>query len=145
MSITYTRWFLSFFISFVLTSNLNWAIAELLLNPWLVPAMGDFIRQGEEAATAANIMKMSFGFMLSILAMSIILPLMRVPYLWWRRALLVGGLFGLAGFFGTYTFISGWGRVEWFPLMVTAVCDTVTLFVGALIIGFIQRDQAMAN
>jgi hypothetical protein len=140
MPITFTRWFFSFLISFLLTSNLNWAIAELWLNPWAMPAFDGFMRQGEDGASVVNILKMSLGFMLPVLAMSIILPLMKTPRNWVRRALLVALLFGVAGFYGTYTFISGWGRVDWIPLMVTATCDTATLFVGALITAYIQRQ-----
>jgi hypothetical protein len=144
MPISYARWFLSFFVGFILASNLNWAITALL-TPWVGQALSGFLRQNTEADVAVSIIKTCFGFMLPILAMSIILPLMRVPFSWWRRALLVGGLFGLAGFFGTYTYISGWGGVEWFPLMVIAISDTTTLIVGALIIGFVQHYQTTVN
>jgi hypothetical protein len=79
MPISTTRWFFPFIVSFLLTSNLNWAIAGLWLNPWAMPAFDGFMRQGDNGATVANILKMSLGFMLPILAMSIILPLMKSP------------------------------------------------------------------
>jgi hypothetical protein len=48
----------------------------------------------------------------------------------------------LAAFFGTYTFISGWGNVNWWPLMVTAVCDMGSIVPGTLLIAWLQTRGA---
>jgi hypothetical protein len=51
----------------------------------------------------------------------------------------VVSLVSFAAFFGTYTFISGWGNVNWQPLMVIAVCDTISIVPGILLIAWLQQ------
>jgi hypothetical protein len=46
-----------------------------------------------------------------------------------------------AAFYGTYTFISGYGNVNWVPLMGFAAADTICMIIGALVFGFIQQRK----
>lgn len=138
MHITWMRFVVTFAIGFLVTSNLNWAVAELILNPWAMPRFDGFMR-GSDAGGAANIMKMVFGFMLPLLVAAVLMATLARPTHWAWRALWVGFLVSLASFYGTYTFISGWGQVPWFPLMVTATCDMACVLLGALLIGFLQH------
>jgi hypothetical protein len=138
MSITWTRFVVTFVVGFLVTSNLNWAVAELILNPWAIPAFEGFMR-GSEAGGGANIAKMVFGFMLPLLVAAILMATLARPSHWAVRALWAGFLVSLASFYGTYTFISGWGQVPWWPLMVTATCDMAAVLVGVLLIGYLQN------
>ena len=61
------------------------------------------------------------------------------PSGWAGRAIYASLLVGIAGFFGTYTFLSGWGNVNWVPLMAAAVADTGCLILGTLITGYLQQ------
>ena len=61
------------------------------------------------------------------------------PANWVARAIYCGTLVSVAAFFGTYTFISGWGNVNWWPLMVTAFCDLISIVPGTLLIGWLQQ------
>lgn len=129
------RFLLAFLAAFFVASNLNWAVAEFLLNPWAIPRLGGFMRMD---AGGADIARMTLGFAVpQLVAVTLVATLPR-PRGWVARALWAGWLVGLGGFFGTYTFISGWGNVPWWPLMVTAACDTVTLMVGALLAALIM-------
>lgn len=141
LRISWTRFWSSFVIGFIVTSQLNWAVAEMILNPWAMPAFEGFMRNIDQTS-GLEIVKMVFGFMLPVLVVSVLLAMMDRPAGWLARALLVGSLVSLCSFFGVYTFLSGWGNVLWFPLMVTALCDTVTLLIGAVLIGFIQRSAS---
>jgi hypothetical protein len=133
------RIFGAFVAGYFVASNLNWAIAEFLLNPWAMPRFDGFMRSGDDAAAGLNIAKMTIGFMLpQLVAVSLLIVLPR-PSGWVARAVLASALVGLAGFFGTYTFLSGWGNVNWLPLMGAAVADTLCIALGTLISGFILR------
>lgn len=130
------RFILAYLAGFLVASNLNWAVAEMILNPWAIPRLGGFMRMD---AGGADIARMTVGFAIPLLVAATLVATLPRPRGWAARSIWAGWLVGLAGFFGTYTFISGWGNVPWWPLMVTAVCDTVTLIAGTLVIGFLQR------
>ena len=133
------RIFSAFVVGYFVASNLNWAIAEFLLNPWAMPRFDGFMRSGDDAAAGVNIAKMTIGFLLpQLVAVSLLIVLPR-PGGWVARAMLASALVGLAAFFGTYTFLSGWGNVNWLPLMGAAVADTLCIAFGTLISGFILR------
>lgn len=112
------------------------------MNDWSASRFDGFLRSGENAASGAAIARMTFGFMIPLFVSA-----------WWfsttdkpagrvARAIYTGTLVSVAAFFGTYTFISGWGNVNWWPLMVTAACDTVSIVPGTLLIGWLQQLNA---
>jgi hypothetical protein len=133
---TRARFLWSYLAGFFVASNLNWAVAELLLNPWAIPRMDGFMRMN---AGGVDIARMTIGFAIPLLVAATLVATLPRPAGWAARSVWAGWLVSLAAFFGTYTFISGWGNVGWWPLMVTAICDTVTLVAGALLIGFLQQ------
>lgn len=136
---TWPRLIVSFLIGYFVSSNLNWAIAELWLNPWATPRFDGFMRVGEAAAGGENILKMVAGFLVPQFITVLLAASLSHPVGWAARAVYASLLVGLAGFFGTYTFISGWGNVNWVPLMGAATADTLCILVGALIAGFLQQ------
>ena len=138
MQVRLGRFVATFLVGFLVTSNLNWAIAELILNPWAMPRFDGFMRTGADGGNAINIIKMTVGFMLPLLVCAVLTATLTRPAGWLARALWVGFLVSLASFFGTYTFISGWGNVLWLPLMVTAICDLASILVGCVLIGYLQ-------
>jgi hypothetical protein len=139
---TVPRFVLSYLAGFFVASNLNWAVAELFLNPWAIPRFAGFMRMD---AGGADIARMTVGFAIPLLVAAMLVATLPRPAGWAARSAWSGWLVSLAGFFGTYTFISGWGNVAWTPLMVTAVCDTVTLVAGTLLIGFLQQVRRRAG
>jgi hypothetical protein len=139
LNITTGRFIWTFLVGFLVCSNLNWGIAEFLLNDWAAPRFDGFVRSGDGAAAGVNIAKMTFGFMIPLLVSAWWFSTTDKPAGWVARAIYTGSLVSLAAFFGTYTFISGWGNVNWWPLMVTAVCDTVSIVPGTLLIGWLQQ------
>ncbi len=135
---TWTRLILTFLAGYFVASNLNWGIAEFLLNPWAMPRFDGFMRVGE-AAGGINIVKMVLGFLVPQFVAVLIAASLAKPAGWAARAVYASLLVGAAAFFGTYTFLSGWGNVNWVPLMAAAVADTTCLVIGALIAGFLQQ------
>ncbi len=129
----------TFLVGFFVCSNLNWGIAEFFLNEWATPRLDGFMRTGSIAASGANISKMTFGFMLPLLASAWLFSTTNKPAGWVTRAIYCGMLISIAAFFGTYTFISGWGNVNWVPLMVIAFCDTISIVPGTLLIAWLQN------
>jgi hypothetical protein len=130
------RFVVAYVLGFLVASGLNWAVAGMLLNPWAIPRLDGFMRT---AATGADIARMTVGFAVPLLVTAVLVASLPRPRGWAARALWAALLVGVAAFFGTYTFISGWGNVGWWPLMVTAACDTATLLTGALVIAFVQQ------
>lgn len=134
------RILLSLAAGYLVASNLNWAVAEFLLNPWAMPLFDGFMRTGDDGGGGINVLKMTAGFLLpQVVSVALLIALPR-PAGWVRRALVATGLTGLAAFFGTYTFLSGWGNVNWVPLMGAAVADTACIGVGTLISGWLMRE-----
>jgi hypothetical protein len=129
-------------VAFLLSSNLNWALAELLLNPWAMPLFDGFMREGENAARGINIVRMTVGFLLPQFVAAYLWAALPRPGGWAARAALAALLVGLAAFFGTYTFLSGWGNVNWYPLMGAAVADTTCVLIGTLLAALLQRNAA---
>ena len=84
------------------------------------------MRTGSVAASGVNISRMTFGFMNPLFVSVWWFSTTDKPAGWDIRAIYTGSLVSFAAFFGTYTVISVWGNVNWWPLIVTAVCDTVT-------------------
>jgi hypothetical protein len=132
---TPSRFVLAYLAAFFVASNLNWAVAELFLNPWAIPRLDGFMRMD---AGGADIARMTVGFAIPLLVAAILVATSPQPQHWVGRSVRAGMLVSIAAFFGTYTFISGWGNVPWWPLMVTALCDTVTLVAGTLLCGFLM-------
>jgi len=140
LNIPVSRFVWTFLVGFIVTSNLNWAVAELLLNDWAMPRFDGFMRTMDSGGAAAtNIIKMTVGFMGPLFVVAWLQASLSRPTSWPARAVFVSLLVSLGAFYGTYTFISGWGNVNWWPLMVTATCDMVTMVFGALLIGFLQQ------
>jgi len=139
LNITTGRFIWTFVVGFLICSNLNWGIAEFFLNDWSTPRFDGFLRTGSAAGTGANIAKMTLGFMLPLFVSAWWFSTTNKPAHWVARALYTSTMVSLAAFFGTYTFISGWGNVNWWPLMVTAVCDTGSIIPGTLLIGWLQQ------
>ena len=129
----------TFIVSFLFCSSLNYGIAEFLLNDWAKPLFEGFIREGDAAADSMNIVKMSVGFMIPLFVSAWWFSTIQTPASWFWRAVYTGFMVSFGAFFGTYTFISGWGNVNWWPLMVTATCDMVSMVFGALLIGWLQQ------
>ena len=134
------RFVWTFVVGFLVTSNLNWAVAELILNDWAMPRFDGFMRTMESGgADPLNIVKMTVGFMGPLFLMALLQAMLSQPAGWAVRAVFLGVMVSLGAFYGTYTFISGWGNVNWWPLMVTATCDMVTMVAGGLLIGWLQE------
>jgi hypothetical protein len=131
------RLVLSFVVGYVVTSQLNWFVAEAWLNDYVTPMFAGFMRAGGDINLPAIIV----GMMLPVLAATIVLALLERPRAWWARGLVAGGLVSLTTFFGAYSFLSGWGNVGLRPLMITACADTFTVMVGALVIAAIQGSR----
>jgi len=139
LNISTGRFIWTFLVGFVVTSQLNWAVAEFFLNDWAMPEFDGFMRSSESGGgDPANIARMALGFMAPLFVVALLQAMLTKPEHWATRAIFLGGLVSLGAFYGTYTFISGWGNVNWWPLMVTATCDMVTLVAGALLIGYLQ-------
>ena len=142
LNIPVSRFIWTFIVGFLVTSNLNWAVATLVLNDWAMPQFDGFMRTMETGgADPWNIVRMTVGFMGPLFVVAWLQASLTSPENWAKRAVFLGVLISLGAFYGTYTFISGWGNVNWWPLMVTATCDMVTIVAGALLIGFMQRGR----
>ena len=126
---------------FLVASNLNWAIAAFILNPWATPLFDGFMRMGEDGAAVINILKMTLGFLPHLLASIALLIVLPRPAGWVSRAIVATLLICVPGFFATYTFLSGWGAVNWVPLMGAATADTLCIGIGTLVSGFFMRHQ----
>ena len=143
LNISTGRFIWTFLVGFLVTSNLNWAVAEFLLNDWAMPRFDGFMRTMETGgADPLNIVRMTLGFMGPLFVVAWLQASMTRPSGWVARAVFLGVLVSLGAFYGTYTFISGWGNVNWWPLMVTATCDMACIVFGALLIGFMQKVPA---
>ena len=138
------RWpriLLATFVGFFVASNLNWAIAAFILNPWATPLFDGFMRMGEDGASAINIIKMTLGFLPHLLAsVSLLIVLPRQKALF-SRAIVATLLICVPAFYATYTFLSGWGNVNWVPLMGAATADTLCIGIGTVISGWLLRRQ----
>ena len=139
LNISTGKFIWTFLIGFFFCSNLNWGIAEFFLNDWSIPYFDGFMRTMEDGAGGINIAKMSFGFMIPLFVSAWWFSTTDQPAGWVGRAIYTGTMVSFAAFFGTYAFISGWGNVNWFPLLVTAVCDTGSIIPGTLLIGWLQQ------
>lgn len=140
LNIPAARFTWTFIVGFLVTSNLNWGIAEFLLNDWAMPRFDGFMRTMESGgADPLNIVRMSVGFGIPLFVTAWLQASLHRPAGWLMRALVTGTLVSFAAFYGTYTFISGWGNVNWWPLMVTATCDWVSIVAGAVLIGWLQE------
>jgi hypothetical protein len=139
LSISTGRFIWTFMVGFIVTSQLNWGVAAFFLNDWAMPAFDGFMRTSESGAgQPVNIARMALGFMGPLFVVALLQAMLKTPKGWVARAIFLSAIVSLGAFYGTYTFIAGWGNVNWWPLMVTATCDTVTITAGALLIGYLQ-------
>ncbi len=139
LNISTVRFIWTFLVGFIVTSQLNWGMAEFVLNDWAMPRFDGFMRTVESGGgDPINIARMALGFMGPLFVVALLQAMLTNPQGWAARAVFLGVLVSLGAFYGTYTFISGWGDVNWWPLMVTATCDMVTIVAGALLIGYLQ-------
>jgi hypothetical protein len=132
--VTAGRWLASYLVGLVVTSGLNWFTAEKILNPMIKPGLGPLMRD----AGSTQIGVLTGGFALLVAVLAAFLVLVREPAHWASRALVVGGLLSLGTFFGSYTFLSGWTALPTAEMCRTAIADSITVVVGALVIAFVQ-------
>ena len=132
------RLIVSFLVAYIVASQLNWGIAELILNDWAAPRLDGFLRSGDDAASGGAIVKLSVGFLVPLLAIAILQTMLERPRGWVARAVFVSMVVSIAAFYGTYTFISGYGNVNLLPLMGFATADTICMVAGALVFGFLH-------
>ena len=144
-ALRWPRILLATIAGFLVASNLNWAIAAFILNPWATPLFDGFMRMGDDGASAINIMKMTLGFLPHLLVSVALLIVLKRPAPWLSRAVLATLLVCVPAFYATYTFLSGWGNVNWVPLMGAATADTLCIGVGTVIAGFFLRRQLAAQ
>ena len=137
INITWGRFWLSFLVGYIVTSQLNWGAAEFILNPIVTPMFEGFMRTGDDLG-GAEIVKMTLGFMGPVFVSTVFIAMISQPAHWASRSIFVGVMMSLAAFYGAYSFVSGWGDVLWVPLMITATCDLITLTGGLLVVGYIQ-------
>lgn len=143
LNISTGRFIWTFLVGFLVTSQLNWGVAEFVLNDWAIPEFDGFMRTLDSGGgDPINIARMALGFMVPLFVVAVLQAMLTKPTGWAARAIFLGVLVSLGAFYGTYTFISGWGNVNWWPLMVTATCDMVTMVAGALLIGYLQTGLA---
>ncbi len=128
-------------LGFLIASNLNWAIAAFVLNPWATPLFDGFMRMGDDGAAGLNIMKMTLGFLPHLLVSVALLIVLPRPAAWLARAIVATLLVCVPAFFATYTFLSGWGNVNWVPLMGAATADTLCIGIGTVVSGLVMRNQ----
>ena len=133
------RIFLATLLGFVIASNLNWGIATFVLNPWAMPLFEGFMRSGDDGASGLNIAKMTLGFLPALLVTVSLLIVLSRPRGWLARSVVSTGLVCFPAFFGTYTFLSGWGDVNWLPLMGAAMADTLCIGIGTVVAGWVMR------
>ena len=138
LNVSLGKFIWTFLVGYFFCSMLNWGIAEFFLVEWATPMFDGFYREGSIAASGANITKMTVGFMMVLFVSTWWFATTSAPQSWVKRALYCGFMVSFAAFFGTYTFISGWGNVDWWPMMVTAVCDLGSIVPGTLLIGWLQ-------
>ena len=135
------RWITSLLVGYVFTSGLNWFVAEKILNPIIKPGFGSLMRD----ATDTQIGVLVAGFALPVFAVACLCALLARPSGWIGRGLTAGGLISLASFFGSYTFLSGWLRLPTGVMCTTAIADSITVMLGALVIAWIQQGGRRAG
>ena len=129
------RWGASLLAGFVLTSGLNWFVAEKFLNPLIKPGLDGLMRSGGDTQIGV----LTGGFALIVVVVAILVAIVRVPRHWLGRGLAVGALVSAAAFFGSYTFLSGWMYLPTGEMCQTAIADSVTVIAGATVISFVQH------
>jgi hypothetical protein len=129
------RWALSLLAGFVVTTGLNWFVAEKILNPLIKPGLDGLMRTGGDTQVGV----LTGGFALIVVVVAILTAIVRVPAHWLGRGVAVGALVSAAAFFGAYTFLSGWMYLPTATLCRTAIADSLTVVVGATLISFIQH------
>jgi hypothetical protein len=130
------RWLASLGVGFVFTSGLNWFVAEKFLNPIIKPGFGDLMREAGDTQIGV----LTAGFALPVLAVAWLCAWLEKPHGWLSRGLAAGGIVSMTTFFGAYTFLSGWLRLPTGALCTTAIADTITVMLGAVLIAWIQRS-----
>jgi hypothetical protein len=130
------RWIASLVVGYVVTSALNWFVAEKFLNDLIRPGFGALMRDRSDTQVGVLV----GGFALPVLVTCILCALIRAPQGWVGRGLTAGGLVSLASFFGSYTFLSGWLRLPTGTLCQTAIADSLTVIFGALVMAYIQKS-----
>ncbi len=132
---TALRWAGSLLAGFVFTSGLNWFVAEKILNPIIKPGLGGLMRTGGDTQIGV----LTSGFALIVAVVAVLTAIVRVPTHWLTRGAVVGLLVSAAAFFGAYTFLSGWMYLPTGVMCLTAIADTGTVVLGAVLISFIQH------
>lgn len=128
------RWIASLVVGYLFTSGLNWFVAEKVLNPVIAPGFGELMRDGSDTQVGVLVA----GFFLPVLAVAWLCAWLEKPRGWAWRGLAAGGIVSMTTFFGAYTFLSGWLRLPTATLCTTAIADSLTVILGALLIARIQ-------
>ena len=76
------RFVWTFVVGALITSNINWGIAEFFLNDWAMPRFEGFMRSGDGAGSVTNILRMTFGFMIPLFVTAFLQASLPKPEAW---------------------------------------------------------------
>lgn len=135
------RWALSLLVGFFFTSGLNWWVAENVLNPMIKPGLGSLFRTAGDTQIGVLV----GGFALIVAVTAVLLAMVQRPSGWLARGVVVGGLVSLAAFFGSYTFLTGWMTLPTAEMCRTAIADSITVVLGAVLMAWVQDFRRPAT
>jgi hypothetical protein len=119
-----------------LATLISGSIIAIIMQPWMAPHFGEFIRTKEEGLLFPSLIGgyLVIGFCLSYLASN-----MKIKDIDIVRILIIGAVMGLAIFLGDHLITAGWSRLNAGAMAISGLLDSLSLIVGFLVVSLVYR------
>lgn len=132
------RWILSLGIGFVVTNIVATALAVGILQPFVSPMFGSYIRTDADGLAFAPLLA---GYLVITVALVWLMPRVKSGISGWAHGAVVGLVLGTAVFLGDHLVTAGWSKIPALPMLISGVVDVFAVMVGGIVIAVVQQWQ----
>lgn len=133
------KWMLPLVIGYVATNVIATTLAVAILQPFVSPMFGAYIRTDADGLAFAPLL---LGYLVITIALVWLMPRVKSGRSGWLHGAVVGLVLGTAVFLGDHLVTAGWSKLPVFPMLFSGVIDALAVMVGGIVIAVVQQRQS---
>ncbi len=132
------KWILSLSLGFVVTNVVATALAVGLLQPFVSPMFGLYIRMDADGLAFAPLL---LGYLIITIVLVWLMPRVKSGQSGWLHGAVVGLVLGTAVFLGDHLVTAGWSKLPALPMLLSGLVDALAVMAGGIVVAVVQQRQ----